>query len=1422
MAFFSMPFGRPKKNKSKKSTSPVPGQEQAMRRPGFESLEDRTLLSANTISGYVFNDVNNNGIKDTGEVGIANNELELQNSQGQVIATTITDANGFYEFDRDETINQDPVTLEQTITIPSTLAGFSITKAIQQFDSSLGELLEVEIVNEGSITSEIRAENSSTMVGSTITGLVSGTISLTGPNFSLNSSVTENAGSFQATAYDGVIDFGGSSGRQFAPVTAQAQPRSIVLTGSQLQPFIGTGTVDVSEEVVVNSTATGGGNLLVGITSTAETTITVRYTYQPTDCLPPGDYTIVQKEQPPLQPGSSQRYFDGLESQGNTVIPNTVGTDSISVTLANSDSTHNNFGEVEPSSISGKVYYDANDNGIPETDTINGQPREPGIAGVAVTLTGTNDLGQSLLESATTHADGTYQFNNLRPGTYTVSEEQPADFQDGKDAVGTAGGTLGNDILSDIPLGSGMNATGYNFGEVKTSSLAGSVYHDADNDGNRDIGEAGIGGVTVVLTGTDNNGTVTRTTTTAADGSFSFENLRPGTYAITETQPQEYLDGKESLGTLGGVVASDRFTNIVLNGGEQGQDYNFGEIEGSSISGYVFHDANNNGIRDAGESGLFGVEVVLTGADDKGGVNRATVTDFDGFYHFEDLRPGNYTLQETQPLDYLDGKDSMGTPGGTLSNDRISNIALGQGIEGEQNNFGEIQAARLAGYVYEDANNNGVKDVGEGGIAGVSVRLTGTNDRGASVSQSTTTRQDGSYEFEDLRPGNYVLEETQPLNFLDGKDSVGTQGGTLNNDRFTNINLTQGTDGQDNNFGELRSTSLSGSVYHDANNNGRRDLGEQGISGVSIRLEEAFTGLVQETTTNGNGNYNFLNLPPGTYQLSEVQPPNYLDGEESLGTRGGMVGDDLFTGIVLTNGASGTNYDFGELLPGGLSGFVYHDQNDNGIRDASEVGIEGVLLTMTGTTNDGSSVFQQTTTGPDGTYSFEDLLPGIYDIEETQPVGYLDGKDSVGSQGGILTNDQISNINLQAGGSGVNYNFGERVGSSLSGFVYEDANDNGFMDTGIPGIGGGISPQEAGIAGVTVTLTGVNENGFVQMSTVTGIDGSYGFTDLLSGTYSISETQPAGYKDGKDTLGNIGGIVGDDSFTNIVLQQGADGIQYNFGERVIAEVGIEKVVDLAEVGGGDLVTYTLTVTNTGPSDAQDVQVIDTLPNGMTFVSADSPGWSQIPVGNELIFTRATLAANSSSTITITATAPLDSGTYENVAVVTTLTPDEDQTNNEDRATVTVPDGDVGIEKTASPDIVLAGGTVTFTLNVTNNGPSIARDVQVRDILPVGLEFLDATAAGWDIDTSNDEILFTRSTLDSGASSVITFRAIAPVDVAPGTFENLAVVTTSSPDSDPTNNEDIASFVVPPTEISVFVPSTNRHVCIGSSEIFFFM
>jgi len=355
--------------------------------------------------------------------------------------------------------------------------------------------------------------------------------------------------------------------------------------------------------------------------------------------------------------------------------------------------------DVHTNSISGRVFNDLINNGTNDFG-------DPPISGVTITLTGTDHLGNPVTRTTSTLGDGTYSFDGLRPGTYTITETQPAGFVDGLDSVGTTfGGNALDDVINSIviPTGASNSGTEYNFAEIVPASLSGYVYVDINNNGDRENTEAGIANVPVRLTGSDFQGRpVDITTATLADGSYRFDHLAPGNYVITETQPAGWLDNPDDVGTQGGFAPqNDQINTIDLAVGENGLNNNFGEIPPASISGTVYVDSDRNGVMDGNERGFRNVIVTLTGTNDLGQTVTVTaVTDRYGNYQFTNLRPGDYFLTRTTPSGYTDGITAPGSEGGGLTapNGDINGISLGVGVDAIDYLFSEIAMSRSKWY----------------------------------------------------------------------------------------------------------------------------------------------------------------------------------------------------------------------------------------------------------------------------------------------------------------------------------------------------------------------------------------------------------------------------------------------------------------------------------------------------------------------------------------------------------------------------------------------------------------------------------------------------------------------------------------------------------------------------------------------------
>ncbi len=525
-------------------------------------------------------------------------------------------------------------------------------------------------------------------------------------------------------------------------------------------------------------------------------------------------------------------YAEGAANAGagaTVVNPSTLAI----ATLPAAGSAGNHFGE-RAGSLAGSVFLDANNDGVR-----NGG--EAGIAGVTVTLTGTDASGAAVSRTATTDATGAWRFDDLLAagaGGYTVTEQaaQPtvggAATLNGRTAAGTAGGTATPvattpSAVSGIALAAGTDATAYDFGELAAATLSGAVFVDANDNGVREAGEAGLAGVAINLAGTDDLGAaVSRSATTAADGSYAFAGLRPGTYTLTQpTQPADTSNGTTTAGSAGGTPTSrgtvpSAIAGIVLAPGATAGGYGFAELAATaSIAGRVWLDLDNDGTIGAGEAGIAGVTIELSGTQAGGGsVTRSAFTDAQGAYAFTGLLPGTYAVrQPAQPTGTLSGRTSAGNSGGTATGpattpSAVSGIALAAGQAASGVGFGELPPASIGGRVYVDADGNGRPDAGEPGIAGVALRLTGSDDLGAVVTLAAATDASGAYAFAGLRPGSYtVTEPDQPPGTTNGITRAGSAGGTATPpptlpSAISAIALAPGVQSAGNDFGEAGSS----------------------------------------------------------------------------------------------------------------------------------------------------------------------------------------------------------------------------------------------------------------------------------------------------------------------------------------------------------------------------------------------------------------------------------------------------------------------------------------------------------------------------------------------------------------------------------------------------------------------------------------
>lgn len=786
------------------------------------------------------------------------------------------------------------------------------------------------------------------------------------------------------------------------------------------------------------------------------------------------------------------------------------------------------FGYFVPATVIGHIYLDTNGNGVQDAG-------EPNIPGLDVEIT--DSLGN--LTVVTTNANGDYTAEVPPGNTQTNIDENDPDFPSGFIQ------TDGVDPTNVIAV-AGETVDAGDDGYFQGNSIGDTVYSEQGGNPNlQDAGDPGIPNVLVTLTppvtvdlGAGNGVPISQTTD--ANGNYNFVGLPDGNYRVTVTQPSGSTQTQDPDG------GNDNTSAVSVSAGASNVDQDFGyqnNVPTGRIGDRIYSDLNGNGLQDAGEPGLAGITVQISGDLDNNdatpNTTRTEVTNAQGDYLFGDgiITDGSGTADTGLPatngseiytvtvLNPPAGQINSQDPDNGLPN--FSQLTLSAGGGNLDQDFGYFQPATVTGHLYIDTNGDGTQQTGEPDLVGVDVLITDVNGN----QQTVTSDANGDYSAQ-VPAGSVTtnVDETDAQFPLNSLQTEGDDPSTVT--AVAGASVSAGIDGY------TPAASIGDLIFFDSTTGGTLGVYDPGIDVGVSNVQVSLTppsgidlgngpGVATTIFTDANGNYLFSSLQPGEYSVT-VTPPSNSTGTVDPNEAGQCIVCDNTSTITIVAGENNTDQDFGyrsQEPSGRIGNRIFSDLNGNGLQDSAEPGLAGINVELCGDLDDNDGTpptCRIETTDADGDYLFGDGLladgvtpdatdigipatSGTEDYTVTvlnPPVGATNSADPDGAA------PNVSQLNLPGGFSNLDQDFGYTIRSSIAGSVWLDEDLDGILDI-----------EETGITGVQVQLL---RDGAVVDTTVSDANGDYSFPDVLPGEYTINVVDPSLPADLQNTAGANG------------------------------------------------------------------------------------------------------------------------------------------------------------------------------------------------------------------------------------------------------------------------------------------------------------
>lgn len=715
-----------------------------------------------------------------------------------------------------------------------------------------------------------------------------------------------------------------------------------------------------------------------------------------------------------------------------------------------------------------------------------------------------------------TDAEGTVVFTGVSPGEYVISYQLPGLWRATKQIPAQSSqypvssvpqSTLSTGESAPFTLTMGQTGLRMYIGAMLSGSVSGTVYYDDDADASLDDSEEFCEGVYAELLNAEHR--VIADAYSGQDGSYSFEGLAPGRYYVRFTAaPECGFSATERTIARGGVEASDKNVSetkwISVAAGMAASTADAGVVRLGGVSGRIWEDSDADTAAAEQEKPLAHVTVNLMNSSGRN-ILATAVTDENGVFAFDKLKPDSYRIRVDAPAGYVFSgamKDSL-LPLEEQRDGRgyTAGFQLLGGAQVDNIGYGMLTQGSVSGRVWLDADYDGRMQADDAGVHGVLVTLYSVD--GEQIAQQRTLRS-GEFTFDGLMPGEYslgvMLEEGYIYTTACADSIIGRQDEPEASVYLGRLEMGGEIEGLT--IGVLRPAQLSGIVWHDRDDDGRRQYDDEGAADVRVRLTMTGgtdAGLVYETTTDETGAYRFSNVVPGEAVLDFTIPEGYAFTRNASGTKRVSIvpqTDAVNAGsreIVVSADEVLADLDAGIVGVGSISGRIWEDRVYDGRQGEDEAGVAAAKVSLVNAAS--GETIKSIDTDEHGSYQIDFVRAGEYMIRVDLPGGMIFTKDG---ESVIAMSDTDSGMtkpfSITMGSSMRDMDAGAIMPASVSGLLAIDSNEDGV-----------ISADEHGLDGVSVTLM---QGGTAAASVKTGDDGRFGIGMLRPGTYRLRIALP--------------------------------------------------------------------------------------------------------------------------------------------------------------------------------------------------------------------------------------------------------------------------------------------------------------------------